>query len=243
VLACGFSGGDLVGLDAETGKRLWHLFRGRSSSMRGAQSAVRWVSGGKEYFLTGVGCIEPRTGEILWKMPVGANGAGLGIAHNGQYMLMLAYDPQCRVGSPQGLRGYRLTEKGPVQIWKWDDGAKHSGKPLPLMTEKYAFLQDWRHKCDAGMDVVELETGKVVSSINKIAVCRHSSYTGNKYILAFDGGNVADIRDPINPKYLLGIKDPNSQCVQPMVLGTRLLKRGTDGVVCYELRKNGGALP
>ena len=59
------SRGTLIGLDAETGRRLWTQ---SFWTLGGNAGPHRWVHGGKEYLISGGVALEPRTGKVLWRV-------------------------------------------------------------------------------------------------------------------------------------------------------------------------------
>jgi outer membrane protein assembly factor BamB len=101
-------GGALYGVDAASGQQLW-----MHKELEGnAASATPWQKDGKGYALCntlqGVVCVEPRTGQVLWKVPGGGNGTAT-VA--GDSMVLLADKPEV------GLVAYKLRAAGADKLW------------------------------------------------------------------------------------------------------------------------------
>lgn len=116
-----YEGGDgLVGLDAATGRLLWHV----TDCVDGrANHSTLWRHAGRTLVLAasrrGIVCIDPESGDLLWETPGGSNEMGT-LAVDGDVLICHAPGDE---GS-RGVSGFALSLTGAKPIWT-HAGASH----------------------------------------------------------------------------------------------------------------------
>ena len=141
----------LVGFDAKTGRRLWHL----PKTLGNWNSPTVWKHGDKSYILAGTGgegiisCVDQVAGKVVWSVTAG----------EGQDTLMAlgAY----MVGRADGsLSCWRIDERGATKAWSLP-GAYGEPSTLPVLHDGhvYAGVKSGKVVC------VELSTGKVKGQV------------------------------------------------------------------------------
>lgn len=214
----------IMGLDARTGKELWRI-----ENMDGwANTPMIWRHSGREYVVVGARgstcCIEPKTGKVLWTIP------GMSMDHktpiDGDHIILATGKE--RVGC------YRMSPSGATRLWDIGfPGANARG----LILKGMVFIP-------ASPEAVclSLETGAVLgkqpgqwlhvlpSGVGDRAICDVSNNGGamRMYRLGRDG-KFAHLGDH-------GI--PVTCCTTPAIADGRLVVRGRNEVLCYDIRAN-----
>jgi outer membrane protein assembly factor BamB len=253
----------ITGLDARTGKVLWHhvsLVSGRGAT------ALRWVHKGKEYFLTtGGACIEPKSGKILWKIE-GWDNLGYQFAAD-EDLLFVAKEKSCA--------GYRVSPQKAEKLWETEEIARDR-MIFPVLYKGHAFMrtrqhpkgieqtlwkgdfspmkdngrltQDWCTIC------VDMASGKVVGcaygskSYASVTAGDGRIFNCCAVTVAYQDGDPSNYRDLPYDKSkgsYRGPADHGSPCTVlygcPETGGAyadgRFFSRTFDGIVCYDLRK------
>jgi outer membrane protein assembly factor BamB len=149
--------GRFVGLDAATGVRRWEV----PDAGIGSCNTIKWIRGGKAYFLTGTGkCIEPATGRILWRTDRLAAGKESGTVAADENYFVTYGD-----GRTHGMRIYRATADSvqlahelPVRytVCSWMGGpAIYEGHAYGLSEPRSSSENAWRFFC------ANLATGRI----------------------------------------------------------------------------------
>ncbi|MBL8795325.1 MAG: PQQ-like beta-propeller repeat protein [Planctomycetia bacterium] len=220
---------NVVGLDAQTGKKLWESPLG---------CPVRWCHDSKEYLLmTGQGklvCIEPRTGKTMWEVPAG----GQFVAVAGDRAVVEG------VGSEQGrpVLCYHISATGAKQLWQIPVGGYDGQRPLSISQGRVYLTPAGK------LLAVDLATGKLVGEIGaKGGNCMGGWAAGSKFFYTDDGkhGNPGhhwfDIAQP-QPKLLwsgqvnVPLTTAYEAQITPLIVDGRLFIRGKDGIYCFDLR-------
>jgi len=257
--ACG-----LLALDAETGKRLWHI------PAAAAEDAVplRYEHGGKEYVISGVPgrdknapgriiCVEPRTGKVHWAITEGikANATVMSIWRD--YLIVHApaagKPPVATKGEPVAMACFRISPDGFEHRWTLsvERGWWKEHPPAVAAGYLYARLIGPKLLC------IDVATGKVVAAAEQhlgtagatmlwadghVIVDQDGSHSGTElsYFRADPKrGRLERLGEPWSPPHAHGTTY-HPQHAHPYVDG-RLLIRGADGIYCYDLRRPAGA--
>jgi len=140
--------GVLVGVDAERGDVLW---AGDQERMQGTDSSPTvWKENGRAFFIANVNgnqtvCVEPQTGNELWRVETHANRSTPVIV--GSRMITLG---DSRKG---GVRCFELSAEGAEEVWKFQ-GISDPGSS-PVVVDGKVFVQgEHRLAC------LDLATGK-----------------------------------------------------------------------------------
>jgi outer membrane protein assembly factor BamB len=234
------SGGGLTGFEAATGKVLWKLPAGLG---RG-QTAIRWVTKGREFFLTPKGqCIEPKTGKVLWTAE-GAPGGGV-IAADGSHLLC----------SGSSIVGFAISPEKATLLWTVE-GEYSPREITPVIYKGHAYLRAMNKvDKDAGKYqsiCVELATGKVVSKAE--GTKSFSSITCGDGLI-FNSNAALVMLQPANPQDFHQLKaggnlpkNTVADVAMPIIIqgspevtaiyaDGRVFSRCFDGIICYDLRR------
>jgi outer membrane protein assembly factor BamB len=161
-------GNGLVGLNAADGKILWRIPDAAGSYV----SPVPWRNGAKESIIsltaTRLLCVEPQTGRVVWELKERCD-PRVTPAVSDQFLLVQR--SQARSAPKidrddedlRGLTCYRIGPDGAKKLWELDP-AKYSGPfAAPLIHGKHGYAL-----CTAGLVCVELESGKIIGTIQKV---------------------------------------------------------------------------
>lgn len=214
---------DLVGLDARTGKELWR----RENLGHGFNSPLSWRHGGREYVIVGadsIHCLEPKTGKTLWTI----SGATM------EHKTPLDENHILVMTGGEKVGCYRIAPSGATRLW---ETAFPGANPRGLILKGMVFIP-------ASPDAVclDLETGAVLgkqpglwlhvppSGIGDRAISDVSNNGGamRMYRLGKDGGFV----------HLGDHGIPTTCCTTPSIADGRLIVRGRNEVLCYDLRED-----
>ena len=254
--ACG-----LLGLDAETGRRLWLL----PHAVAEDSTPLRYVHDGRELILSGVAgrerdgpgrivCVEPRTGKVRWAITRGIRGNGTVMGLWRDYLIVHApatgTPPVASKGEPLAMACFRIRSDGYEHIWTlpFERGWWKEHPPAVADGYVYARLIGPKLLC------IEVATGKVVAE----ADCRLGTagatmlHADGHVIVDYDGSHSATLLtyfradpkrgvlerlgEPWPPPHAHGTSY-HPQHAHPYVDG-RLLIRGADGIYCYDLRRS-----
>jgi hypothetical protein len=236
----------LIGLDVQSGKPLWKAGVGKKTApvRAGIWCPVPWIHGGKTYVVSGLACLEPKTGKEVWRIEDWtAHGmVGDGVIVND--ILFTAYSK----GKKEGIawRGYQLSETGAKRIWDrmgptaigkrpahergpmGPSNASISGDPERGW---FAFKAGHREWC-----VVEAATGKLLGQLafgNKFwGACTlygDRLFDGYRRMVRFDSTGKMSIVGQLNCTM--------HTCVSPLLADGRYFVHHPQGIVCYDLRK------
>jgi len=137
----------LIGLDAKTGKQLWHL----PKILGNWNSPTVWEHGGKSYLLAGsagegvITCVEPGTGKVVWEVTAGTSQDT--IVAEGEYM----------IGRAEGsLACWKIDANGGKMVWSLPASY---GQPttIPVIHNGHVYSSVKSGK----MLCIELASGKV----------------------------------------------------------------------------------
>lgn len=256
--------GDLVAVDAESGKVLW---KGEEGRMRGHDaSPVFWNSGSGTLIVANVNgnetvCVQPRTGREVWRVQSHAHRSTPVIA--GNRLITLG---ESRKG---GLRCFEITESEATPAWTYQGVADPGSSPVVCNDQVFAQGEN-RLVC------VDLKTGEPAWSMTlDLAQPRYTSLIAvdGKVLYTF-GGVFCLAATADEPKVLLDAKlddqgrltstetlraklqlseKPSQEaekiwqervvnhgpltCSSPAVADGRLYLRLPGGLVCYDLRQ------
>jgi outer membrane protein assembly factor BamB len=248
----------LVGLDAATGKRLWHLPR----TLGNWASPVKWTFAGKDYIIAGGGggddneadedgnqpasapapvppapgkliCVEPRTGRLLWEIPAAKLNKTVIVGEN--HVIF-------PVGAPPALTCYRIT---PQQAEKrWSLPAAYGGQCPGTIADGHAWL-----RCANGRLVcVELDSGNIVAEqpfskgdgfflwVNgRLLIDADTSHDRNAVTMyRADPAGFAPLGRTWPAPSATSYMNP----MTPALADGRLYMRSTHRIICYDLRKS-----
>jgi outer membrane protein assembly factor BamB len=211
----------LVGLDADTGRRLWHV----PECAGWFGSHVRWGHEGAEYIVSArhgrAVCIEPKTGSVLWEVADVYHSGSVAVADD--YLV-------CSGGRGKaGLTCFRITPRRATKLWSL--APEYAGSLCStVIYQGHAYAQ-----CGAKLICVELASGKIAASMSMRGGC--GSLVAADGRLFREGMHMFEA----DPKDFRRLGDawpvPFANSTTPAVADGRLFFRGTDGVVCYDLRK------
>jgi len=170
--------GDLVGLDAMDGRRLW---TGPSSRMTGKDSSpIVWRSGDRDYVLANVNgsdtvCLIPRSGEEVWRIA----------SHGGRSTPVVSGNRMVTLGDNRknGLRCFALSENGAELEWTYQ-GLSDPGSS-PVIVGDHVYVQG-----ENRLACVELSSGKPAwRTTLDLAQPRYTSLVAadGKVFYVFDG--------------------------------------------------------
>jgi len=220
--------GELMGLDANTGKVLWSL-----RSVRGVNgSPATWRTEGKTYVLCNdrgrfVYCVDPETGKELWKADGGGNATPV---VDGNVMVVFA------MRSKPGLVAYRLAIDKPVKLWAIDWKDRGSS---PVVSDGYVYAIGGQR--NAFVRCVKLETGEVAweQKMPETEIASPVLADGKLWVqVSFKTKTLYAIRATPEKYDLLGTYAPGMvKCVTPTIVDGRMYLRLKDGIACYDIRR------
>ena len=255
VLATSHGGGacPLIGLDAETGRKLWEVPGAGTRS----GTPLAWAHEGSSYVIAGnetgkVVCVEPRSGRIVWQEEkVGVN-RNMTLA--GDYLL-------CNVvmaaRGPQRLGALKISLKGLEKVWTLDEYAYHMGYG-PTAHGNTVYLGDFRKggARPTTLVIIDLPTGKVLGVVplahgygsggqpqyvdGRVLMQRDSTHnqTDLNYFHA-DGRKVRPAGSLWHSRHF-GTSGYSPVTMTNPIADGRLIIRGGNGIWCYDLRKPSG---
>jgi outer membrane protein assembly factor BamB len=260
------SGGGLIGLDAQTGAKLWDI----ADPIRGPSATPTWwTHRGKSYVIAANGagritCIEPRTGRLVWSH-TGAGNNAQSVVAAGDYLVAkprLLKTRDSRGQEKAEFKGpigcYRLALDGPTLAWELPAGTYLWDEQVPAVADGHVYA---RLAKPSGGDAkgtptgvcIELATGKVkgefaapfgggdgstVVADGRVIADQDASH--NRTTLCFAKADPADLRS-------LGTQGwspphPQTSAYHPGIIHAyaagRLFIRGAHAVHCYDLRKS-----
>ena len=216
--------GNLRAYHRNSGKLAWtnNQVSGKSASptlWKTPQKEFIACNGGKEVFL-----IDPKDGSTFWKGPGG--GSSTPVCRD-DWMLVHGKDEKA------GLIAYRWKDSAVTEAWRFPKLTRRSDSS-PLIHEGHAYL------IGAGMRAcLELETGKVIRKEMAKHDISSPVMIGEK-ILAYEiSGNFLEIieTDPEKFGEVAKFKIGALRCTSPSPVGSRLLIRKVDRIVCYGLAR------
>ena len=216
--------GQLVALDANTGKVAWE-----SNDARGGNSsAVYWENDGEPFLIINAGrevvCLNPADGKLVWKVEGGGDSTPV-VA--GKRMAVYSRDKKI------GLAGYSISATGAKMLWNIPFEARRT-QSTPMIYQGHVYL--------AGGDTqmcVEMETGKVKwkekrqSNISSPFIADGRLFTFEK-----KGSELVMLRaDPL-AHYEIGKARVRAMwCPSPVLSRGKLFLRMDNGVACFDLAK------
>jgi outer membrane protein assembly factor BamB len=232
---------DLTAYNAETGQLLWKTPMGdRDGGYNGPNFSVAlWTSGGKSY-LVGLGehafyCVDPRNGSLLWKV----NGVA---APEGSTTPSICGDIAAFRGDG-GDYAFKITPQDAKQLWKTPPGAWRSSSLCVYQNCVYA-VDNGKLRC------LDLKTGQVKWEKKEVHNHYSSPILADGKLLCPTGGR--------DFNYLVMLKatpegfeelgqlgqSPDERhivscCSSPALAGGKLYLRGTNALLCYDLRVEG----
>lgn len=245
--------GGLVGLDGETGKKLWQV----AKCLAHHATPTRWVCRGVEAVLAGnqggtIRCLDPRTGKERWSVTAGRCETTICATED----LMVVNAGKGPVGTGDGKRngrasGWRITPSKATKVWE-HGGEEKVGFTGGGMTGTPVWGGRAFVRTSGGTAMVEVATGKVLARCARAKVDQesHAYCAEGRFFHEPDSqhgsihdvlmlGTTPDTFRPMGkpwstPHYdATGYEMPISH---PVVAG-RLFLRGADGVYCWDLRK------
>ncbi len=209
--------GPLTGFDAATGKVLW------SQKAIGAanSSPAYWEKDGKTYLLVGGSCIDPKTGDVLWKSPGPGNSTP---AIVGDYMVVLTGDRNT------GVVAYKLAKDKAEKLWNVPALADRGASPLVHEGHVYAMGSQ-------GAICVHLESGKTVWE-GKPGTDEFSSplLADGKLFVGGRGGMILMLKASSEKFELLGkAKVGMVACTSAAFADGKLFVRLAKSIACYDL--------
>lgn len=235
VLVCFDDYDSLIGINPETGAKLWTT---KGKDMRKFYSApIRWVHKGKEYVVSGGLAVEPKTGKLLWDVP-----------------METAYEPGTAVVCEDyliwGPCCYRITPEKTERLWKFPEDDKpgyRNGTPVIQNG-----LVIFRHQApghgfgDSHTDLVDLESGKLVGS-----ACAPGTGTENGSFCGGDGRAFLELNRDAGTAIGMYVMDPGVKELKYSVLSAPfhamsatpsyangcLFLRMQDHIACYDLQE------
>jgi outer membrane protein assembly factor BamB len=232
-------GGELYGLDPATGKALWGPVGGWRNA--GGSCPLRWVHKGQEFIMAETTCIEPKTGEVLWK----ADGA-VHFDESGCVALTEDYFVACggaRKGQ-SGLQAFKITPAGATKVWALGPEFAARQFASPVIYKGHIYTRNDAPK--PNMVCIELATGKVVGRADAPGSC--NEIVGAAGRVFYEGSYQGPIMYKAEPKdfrLLSGgaLKTLDFACsVPPAIDGGRMYYRSNaNGIMCLDLRKGSTA--
>lgn len=209
--------GPLTGFDAATGKVLWSQKAvGPTNS-----SPAYWEKDGKTYLLVGGSCIDPKTGDVLWKSPGPGNSTP---AIVGDHMVVLTGDGKI------GVIAYKLAKDKAEKLWSVETFADRGASPLVHDGHVYAMGSQ-------GAVCVHLESGKVVWD-GKPGTDEFSSplLADGKLFVGGRGGLVLMLKASPEKCDVLGkAKVGMVACTSAAFADGKLFVRLAKSIACYDL--------
>jgi outer membrane protein assembly factor BamB len=247
---------DLVGVDPETGEKLWE-----HENVTGPnQLAGKVTLDGKEYIVVARGdrgdedepsepamfLIEPRSGKILWReQSLGWNSASL-LVHGPLVSANVSPPLAERTKNPPRHTGvFDVSTGGARKLWVTDKTAYPGQRATPVAHGGYFYI-DSR---ETGFQVLEARTGEIVNGYPHIYAMTGGDHnwtwhaaTDNRIVtsgcLLFSTAQEGFQRLPgrLSLDLVSGYKCP----VKPAVADGRLFVRTLNKLVCYDLRQPKG---
>ena len=224
--------GPLTAFDAARGQLLWtNAAFGRTYS-----SPVRWKKDGKTYVVARaggkLGCLEPRTGKLLWSMPDTSDGHASGSSP--------AIDGDRMAVSAGTINLYKLSLEKAESYAQVTCPLDYSAGPTIVNGHAYV----WGRK---GASCISLETGKLAWTATNLTACAYSSsvYADGKMFIqgassagGYGDGSLAMFKVSADKGELLGkAAIRQTLCTTPAIADGRVYCRLGDGIACYDLRK------
>jgi len=234
-------GNDLVGLDAATGERLWGPI---GNVKAGHMTPFEWVHDGKAYVITGRACLDPRTGEVLWRIPdeVAINGRGQGVVVGNDTLVLPG-----GFKSGESLRGYRITPEQAEHLWTLplQPAASGTGQRAPygdpgattLTVDPARGYVIYTAGHSGEVLTVDAKTGKRLSKSCRIGLKYYAcgnALMGDRYLDA--KGAMVRVGKDGSLASLGALPGLRFTCTSPAYADGRVFFRGHFGIVCYDLR-------
>ena len=223
--------GGLIGMDAATGRKLWH--GGRIGSVSGP---VIWRHRGTAYVIADTACLDLRTGKELWRVD-GAHGSCT-VAVAGD-LLVLSGGGRGR----EGINCWRMTPQRATKLWALPAAYSAAGYCSPLVMDGHVYTRvDDLQPRKQGLVCIELATGKVVGWEPHGIGGTCSSMLGTDGRVLYEGPCYAGFfmyaAAPQTPVQLgLPLRDIRyGESTTAAVADGRLLLRTNNGILCYDLR-------
>ena len=231
----------LWGLDAATGKPLWGPVPGWRHA--GGSCPLRWNHHGKDYIIAESTCIDPKTGQVLWKVDAAVHSDESGcVAIAGDH---LVFSGGGRRGV-SGLQCYKIAPTGATRLWALGPEFAVKQFASPVIHRGHIYTRAGGENGDTKMICVELATGKVVARADCPGSCNEVVATDGRifYEGSYQGPTMYDA-DPKNFRVLSTgtLKGLNFACsVPPAIADGRMYYRSNVlGVMCLDLRKGSTA--
>jgi outer membrane protein assembly factor BamB len=214
--------GQLTGLDATTGKRLW----AQAKAGGGNASPVAWRSHDRTLVIcngrSDLTAVDPRSGDVVWSVPAG-----------GDSTPAIVGDRLAVQGRPElGLILYQLAPTSATRVWNVPmDVLRNQSSPIIHETAVY-LMDDDIQRC------IDLATGRVCWE-EKISSSIASPVLadGKIFVMINNGNNLQILRASSKARSELGKTTVRATWVpSPAIADGRLLVRTKDRVRCYDLR-------
>ncbi len=209
--------GPLTGFEAATGKVLWS-----QKAVGGSNSSpAYWEKDGKTYLVVAGSCIDPKTGDVLWRSPGPGNSTP---AIVGDHMVVLTGD------NKTGVVAYKLAKDKAEPAWSVATLADRGASPLIHDGHVYAMGSQ-------GAVCVNLESGKAVWQ-DKPGTDEFSSplLADGKLFVGGRGGLVLMLKASPDKFEVLGkAKVGMTGCTSAAFADGKLFLRLAKSVACYDL--------
>jgi outer membrane protein assembly factor BamB len=232
------SDGNLLGLNAVDGKRMWSV---RGTYKRSCP--VRWIHKGEEYFVAGDGhCIRPGDGKDLWRLPFRHSYTQTPTV-NENYAVGIA-----KCGSKAEPAEVMLCGISPAGVTNlWTSKISENGKldlTTPVITDDSVYVLVWETRKIHRFDI---KTGKEMEKTGGkedpnghrteyyfcMAQDRIVSGVGFVYMDAKPG----QMKILNSSRHKPGLAAPYlPDCNHPIITDGRLIYRSANAVYCYDLR-------
>jgi outer membrane protein assembly factor BamB len=234
----------LIGLDARTGKRLWHVPQCSSNG------PVLWRHAGRTYVLGfarkgGATCIDPRTGKVLWREP-GARRGHTNVAISGDVLVCDSLPEQSDQRRPWApIRAYRLSPRGAELVWELPKPIGNStGGPTIYDGKAYIHAK----QPESTMLCVDLATGKILAKTGR--PYGDNGEHDNAFFVSVDGRLMGSMD---RGSYAWGPTDPKQfgqdkpwhaptavgyvSTIMPAVADGRVFFRASNRLICWDIRE------
>lgn len=234
----------LIGLDARTGKRLWHVPQCSSNG------PVLWRHAGRTYVLGfarkgGATCIDPRTGKVLWREP-GARRGHTNVAISGDVLVCDGLPEESDQRHPWApIRAYRLSPKGAELVWELPKPIGNStGGPTIYDGKAYIHAK----QPESTMLCVDLGTGKILAKTRR--PYGDNGEHDNAFFVSVDGRLMGSMD---RGSYAWGPTDPKQfgqdkpwhaptavgyvSTIMPAVADGRIFFRTSNRLICWDVRQ------
>jgi outer membrane protein assembly factor BamB len=224
----------IVGLDAQKGEPLWHV---RSCLYVYGMPAC-WRHQGKTYVLAAgksrMVAVEPRTGRVVWEHKAQIDQAGrvqspvcecVALTVSGDYAVVNGGAPTC----------YRMDLSGVRKVWELPMAESHyCWLVAAVILGNHAYVS-----VKGGVGCVELETGKLLGTVEGFAAAGIRGYSGGDGRLV--DSSLAMVKAWPDFRKLEG-KLPGTwragYAHSSTVADGRVYIRGREHVYCYDFRRN-----